>query len=209
MLKIMREKDDPALMERVWAFRHHRFVEQLGWEELRRSDGRERDEFDTGQTYHAVLVDGGHVIGYSRLIRTTQPHLTNDFCVAANVEIPSGEFIFEWSRCAIARGAPRNRGHSAANLLMTGVLECLLELEAQRIVFLTYPVVTTMMRRRGYPVQRHLGFELANGDRIEAVSSAISPQLLLRHRQKHCISASLTCWEPYAFADRRKQPTAA
>jgi acyl-homoserine lactone synthase len=209
MLKIIYEADDPELMEKVWSFRHKRFVEELGWEELRRDDCRERDEFDTADTLHAVLVHGGNVIGYSRLLPTTRSHLTNDFCRQHGIEPPSGPHIYEWSRCAAELGAPDVNGHAASDLLMTGVLECLVEIGARAVVFLTYAPIVKMMRRRGYPVEHISSLRLANGDQVEAVFSTLPVDLLFRHRQRHSIQVSLLAWGHARAVDRHRPAAAA
>lgn len=209
MLKIICEADDPALMELVWSFRHQRFVADIGWEELRRPDHRERDAFDTSQTIHAILVNNGEVLGYSRLLPTTLPHLTRDFCQRSGVATPAGKSIYEWSRCAVAVDVPDIHGYRASDLLMTGVLECLVELGAKTVIFLTYHPIIRMMRRRGYPVRKLCSLTLSNGDRIEAVSSALSMNLLFKHRHRHNISRSLLEWGPSITARRIEPPAAA
>ncbi|OWW02335.1 N-acyl-L-homoserine lactone synthetase [Rhizobium sp. R72] len=210
MLRIIREADDPELMERVWLFRHRRFVEQLGWEELRRQDGRERDQYDRADAIHAVLVHGDRIIGYSRLLPTTRPHFARSLSRHLSARLlPSGSLIFEWSRCATALDAPSAGGHSAADLLMTGVLECLVHLNASEIVFVTYTPLVDMMQRRGYPVKRLSTVALGNGDRVEIVSSSIPPDLLSQHQQTHGIRQSLLVWGRDGSATAQRPPTAA
>ena len=46
MLKVLWGKEaarQSSLMEDVWRFRHQQFVERLGWNDIRRPDGREID----------------------------------------------------------------------------------------------------------------------------------------------------------------------
>jgi acyl-homoserine lactone synthase len=194
MLRIIHEGDDPALMERVWAFRHARFVEEMGWSALRRPDQRERDEFDTEQTRHAVLMLREDVVGYSRLLPTCGPHLVQKFCARASISAPSGPRIYEWSRCATAPNASRVCGLPAADILMTGVLEGLVQLGASAILFLTYPSLVAMMRRRGYPVQVLATLTTDNGDQVHVVFSELPADLLERHRNIHGIKGSIVSW---------------
>jgi acyl-homoserine lactone synthase len=209
MLKILHEADDPELMEKVWSFRYERFVLQLGWEELRRPDQRERDEFDTAETIHAVLVSSAEVVGYSRLLPSNSPHLTLNFGRCVGIDTPTGPSIFEWSRCATAISAPRLNGLSASDLLMTGVLECLIEVGAQAVVFLTYPAISRMMRRRGYPIRKLGSLMLPSGDTVDAVTSKLPYDLLDRHRHNHGITGSLLEWGTPAVFKPRKPPAAA
>ena len=209
MLRIIRGADDPELMEQVWLFRHKRFVEQLGWEELRREDGRERDLFDTADAIHVVLVHRGRIVGYSRLITTTLPHFASSLRRSLSARLPSGPSIFEWSRCATAVDAPPVGGHAASDLLMTGVLECLVQLNARAIVFVTYTPLVKMMRRRGYPVECLDILSLNNGDQVEVVSSSLPPNLLSLHRKRHGIKQSLLVWGREGTATPQRPPTAA
>ncbi|WP_431323402.1 acyl-homoserine-lactone synthase [Rhizobium sp. YTU87027] len=196
-------------MEQVWLFRHKRFVEQLGWKELRREDGRERDQYDTADAIHAVLVHRGQIVGYSRLIPTIRPHFASSLHRSLSARLPSGPSIFEWSRCATARNALPVGAHAASDLLMTGVLECLVQLNASAIVFVTYTPLVEMMRRRGYPVQCRDIVSLSNGDRVEIVSSSLPPDLLSLHRQRHGVTQSLLVWGRERSATAQRPPTAA
>ena len=193
MLKVICEDDDPGLMTRVWAFRHRRFVEQMGWVELARDDHLERDQFDTATAIHLVLQHDDEVIGYSRLLQTTGPHLVRDL-LPASVTPRCGPSIYEWSRCAIARDLPLLSGLRAGDILMTGVLECLTAIGANAITFLTYPAVVRMMRRRGYPACIIANITVANGDDVQAVFSRLPAGLLGRQRQKAGIGHPLLTW---------------
>lgn len=193
MLQIIYEDDDPALMKRVWAFRHRRFVEQMGWRELARDDELERDQYDTSTALHLVLEHNGEVVGYSRLLPTTGPHLVQEF-LPALITPPSGPRVYEWSRCATALDAPPIAGLPAGEILMTGALECLTCIGAEAISFLTYPAVVRMMRRRGYPARILADITVANGDKVQAVFSTLPAGLLARHWQAIGIEQTLVAW---------------
>ena len=194
MLRIIYEDEDRRLMERVWSFRHMRFVEQLGWENLRRPDRRERDCFDSRHALHIVLSLGDAIIGYSRLLPTTVAHLAAEICPDPHANLPSGPHTFEWTRCAVLVDAPRIAGVTASNVLMTGVLECLLHLGAIEIVFVTYPSLVEMMRRRGYPVKLLATFADAGGQPIQVACAKVSAELLNLHRTTYGISGPLVSW---------------
>ena len=93
-----------ALMERAFRFRHAIFVEEKGWTDLRRPDGRERDQFDDEHAVHQICLRDGEIAGYQRLLPTTRPHLLtevlSDLCREAP---PAGPDVFEWTRFAVAR----------------------------------------------------------------------------------------------------------
>ena len=48
-------------LELAFQFRHNAFVEEAGWENLRRADAREMDQFDTLDTIHIILIKNGRV----------------------------------------------------------------------------------------------------------------------------------------------------
>jgi acyl-homoserine lactone synthase len=96
-----------ALIDRAFRFRHAIFVEEKGWEEIRRPDGREHDRFDCKDTIHHICFCGDEIAGYQRLLPTTRPHILSD--VLAHLcrdSPPRGPNIYEWTRFCIA---PRHR----------------------------------------------------------------------------------------------------
>src|SRR3712207_7392983 len=46
------------LIERCYRLRHRVFVEERHWEDLRRPDGRDVDQFDTADAIHVVVTEG-------------------------------------------------------------------------------------------------------------------------------------------------------
>ncbi|GAA3102562.1 hypothetical protein GCM10010520_54620 [Rhizobium viscosum] len=209
MLQIIHEYDDPALMDRVWLFRHTRFVEQLGWQAVRRADRRERDQFDGPSAIHLILEHEKRIVAYSRLLPTSFPYLAAEFCPHLMATLPAERYPFEWTRCATARNAPTINGIGTSDLLMTGVLECLLALGARGVVFLTYPRVLAMMRRRGYQFDLIETVAEENSVPIQLVAASVSRDLLRLHRDKYRISQSLLCWRGSLAGDRKSSPAAA
>lgn len=56
----------PELFEQSSRLRHRVFVEEMGWEDLRRPDGREFDQFDDEHAVHHFCIRDGVVVGYLR-----------------------------------------------------------------------------------------------------------------------------------------------
>jgi len=113
-------------MEQAWRLRHQIFVEEKGWTDLARPDGREIDQFDTPHAVHFLAMEGDTVIGYSRLLPTTRPHLLSDvypeLCEGAR---PAGPHLWEWTRQGVAR-SHRARGrvvNPVSIALLTGIVE--------------------------------------------------------------------------------------
>jgi acyl-homoserine lactone synthase len=113
-------------MEQAYRLRHEVFVEESKWEELRKPDGREIDQFDDGRALHMLYIRDGVVLGYQRMLPTTRPHLLSevlpDLC---EVERPVGPEVWEWTRYCVSR-PHRERGRALspiANALLSGIAE--------------------------------------------------------------------------------------
>lgn len=115
-----------AEMEQAWRLRHQVFVEEKGWSDLARPDGREIDQFDTPHAVHLLAIETGQVIGYSRLLPTTRPHLLSDVMPQlCEGERPVGHDTWEWTRQAVAR-SHRARGkvvNPVSLALLSGIVE--------------------------------------------------------------------------------------
>lgn len=113
-------------MEQVWRLRHQVFVVEKGWTDLAKPDCREIDQFDTPHAVHFLAMEGDEVIGYSRLLPTTRPHLLSDVMPQlCEGERPRGADTWEWTRQAVAR-SHRARGKAVNPVsiaLLTGIVE--------------------------------------------------------------------------------------
>jgi acyl-homoserine lactone synthase len=65
-------------MDQLFQLRHRYFVDQKGWKDLAKIDGRERDQFDGDQTVYLMLLERGKVVGTHRLLPTDRPHLFSE-----------------------------------------------------------------------------------------------------------------------------------
>jgi acyl-homoserine lactone synthase len=133
----------PNEMEQAHRLRHQVFVEEMKWEELRRPDGREIDQFDDGRAVHMLYLRAGEVLGYQRMLPTTKPHLLShvmpELC---DGERPVGPEIWEWTRYCVAR-AHRERGRALspiANSLLSGIVEWGLENGISSIIIEMDPI---------------------------------------------------------------------
>jgi acyl-homoserine lactone synthase len=91
-------------MDQAYRLRHKVFVEEMGWKNMAKPDGREMDQFDTK---HAVNmhIEGGNVLGYQRLLPSTRPYLLSEgMPQLCEVERPVGAHIWEVSRHCVAPG---------------------------------------------------------------------------------------------------------
>ncbi|ESX20171.1 autoinducer synthase [Mesorhizobium sp. LSJC255A00] len=129
MLHIVTSANDHAYrqeMEQAFRLRHRVFVEEKGWADLRREDGRETDRFDDEHAVHMLHIEEGQVIGYQRMLPTTRPHLLSDVLPElCEGEFPVGPNVWEWTRyCVEPRHRERGRMLSPiANALLSGIVE--------------------------------------------------------------------------------------
>jgi acyl-homoserine lactone synthase len=110
--------------------RHDIYVGERGWKALERADGLERDQFDTDDAIYILGIDGGRVVGGSRLVPTMRPHLLSEVFphLAAERGVPRDPAIFEWTRVFVIkeRRDGRNAGRTAG-LIICGLLEFCLD----------------------------------------------------------------------------------
>jgi acyl-homoserine lactone synthase len=117
--------DYASELDDAYRLRHRIFVEDAGWEALRRPDRRERDRFDDEHAVEMLLFDGGRLIGYQRLLPTTRPYLlTEIYPQLCDGEPPAGDHIYEWTRFAVDkpyRGDGTGLGKVGAELVLSYV----------------------------------------------------------------------------------------
>lgn len=65
-------------MEQAYRLRHAVFVDEMGWEDLRKPDGREIDQFDDEHAVHMLYIENGTVLGYQRMLPSLQPHILSE-----------------------------------------------------------------------------------------------------------------------------------
>ncbi len=182
-----------GLLEAVWGFRHVEFVEKLGWMELLKTDGREIDRFDTPDAIHLVLCRGPKVIGYTRLLRTSGPHLLSDVYpeIMGGKSWPRSPDIYEWTRCISADDAGKIGEVQASHLLITGVLEFCLLAGIRGLLVETHPKLVTWMLETGYEVETLNIGQTINNVTVVPVHIGITRSALKRHHQLFGITDSV------------------
>uniref|UniRef100_Q07P70 Autoinducer synthesis protein n=1 Tax=Rhodopseudomonas palustris (strain BisA53) TaxID=316055 RepID=Q07P70_RHOP5 len=114
------------VLEQHFKIRHQIFVEERGWNTLRRPDGREIDSYDNDETIYLLALDGRRVVGGHRLYPTTKPTMMSEvFPHLASVRgSPSDPQIWEWSRYFVV---PDRRDGNLNLQLMAAVQEFCLD----------------------------------------------------------------------------------
>jgi acyl-homoserine lactone synthase len=181
------------LLEEIWRFRHRQFVERLGWRELARPDGRETDRFDTDDAIHLVVTGDNRVVGYSRLLRTSRPHLLSDIYpdIMDGGMWPRAHDVYEWTRCIADEDARPLGGIRASHLLITGVLEFCLLSGITGMIVETHPKLVAWMQETGYRVQTLNRPHIINGTPVVPVYIGATQVALDRHRQLFGITGSV------------------
>lgn len=185
--------DNPELMEKVWRFRHVQFVERLGWRELASEGGLEKDRFDTDDAVHLIAENQGKIVGYSRLLRTSGPHLLSDVYpeIMQGRDWPRENTIYEWTRCISDADAGRFGDIQASHLLITGVLEFCLTAGIKGMIVETHPKLVTWMLETGYEVEPLQMPQMMNGVPMVPVYIGATHAALERHHRMFGIDRSV------------------
>ncbi|MCB5174801.1 acyl-homoserine-lactone synthase [Microvirga lenta] len=123
-------------LDSYFRWRHLIYVEERGWEDLRREDGLERDQFDTSAAVHLIAMIGPDVVGGSRMIRMSEPTLLSEVFprLVQRGTVPRDHETIEWTRMFVAPA--RRTGHgekSVAGALFCAVMEYCLAIGATRV----------------------------------------------------------------------------
>lgn len=128
-------------LEDMFHLRHRIFVERMGWEDLRKEDRLEKDQFDTDDAIYLLLTeDDGSVIGTHRMLPTTGPHLMSDiFPQSCSVKgVQRGEKIIELTRtCVDEEKLDRKATEVARKRIMVGLFEFCLRAGYEKFTLLT------------------------------------------------------------------------
>ncbi len=146
----------PDVMERIWTFRHEQFVERMGWHGIRKPDGREIDQFDHEDAVHLPIENGRRIVGYSRLLPTTRPHLLTDVypeILPPGVTGPSAFDVYEWTRCIGTEEFIPSMNATAARLVIVGVAEYCLAAGIRAMLIETHPRLAHYLTELGWEVR--------------------------------------------------------
>lgn len=173
-------------MEQAYRLRHAVFVDEMKWEDLRKADGREIDQFDDAAAVHMLAMEGERVVGYQRMLPSLRPHLLStvlsDLCDGTP---PSGAHIWEWTRYCVVREC-RDRGRvlsPVGNLLLSAIVEWGLANGVSSIIIEMNPIWLLRLVQLHFRVTP-LGIPRDIGkDSIVAVTAAFDERTLARLRE--------------------------
>ncbi len=188
------------LLEEAFKLRHRVFVEELKWEALRKSDGREIDQFDGPQCTYLLAVDQDTVVGHLRMTPTTYPHLLADVHahLCARPE-PRGPAIWEWTRyCAQPRARGRWKWGQVAAHIEIASLEWLFMHGVRDVVVEFHPKFIERHLEMGFEVNL-LGLPVEmEGEQVVAVHMRFDLSTLYQARACLGVSGPILMNEPVA-----------
>lgn len=147
----------PSELEQVWRLRHRIFVEEKGWHDLARSDGREIDAFDHDEAVHVCVMRGARVVAYARLLPTTRAHLLSDVLpeLCRFRDVPRGADTMEWTRHCVDpdyRGGTFAMGDAERELVL-GLVEWAAAHGVDHLTAEGHPIWVSRLLRLGFGVE--------------------------------------------------------
>lgn len=202
MIHIVTPENRPryaSALEQAFRLRHQVFVEEKGWADLARPDGREIDQFDDDHAVHMLAMQEDRVVGYQRMLPTTRPYLLTEVLPElCEVEAPRGAHVWEWTRYAVQRDC-RDRGRilsPVGSALLTAIVEWGLENGIRAIVIEMNPLWLLRLVQLHFRVTP-LGLPRSvAGEDTVAVSAAFDERTLKRLRETRGDSASVITARP-------------
>lgn len=181
-------------LNEAFRLRHHVFVDEKGWTDLRRDDGREIDRFDDAHAIHMLYLEAGRVIGYQRMLPTTRPHLLSEVMPElCEGQRPVGPNIWEWTRYCV-EPAHRERGRMlspVANALLSGIVEWGLDTGVDRIIIEMNPLWLLRLVQLHFRVTPLGVPHMINGEETVAVTAKFDERTLDRLRETRSISSAV------------------
>ncbi|MBB6468576.1 acyl-homoserine lactone synthase [Aminobacter lissarensis] len=168
-------------LERHFRIRHEIYVLGRKWQQIERPVPLEIDAFDTRDAIYLLGIDdAGNLVGGSRLVPTTKPHLLSDvFPMLVRGAPPRDVDLYEWTRFFVMPSL-RMTGRSSqpAGVVLCGLLEACLRLGIGRLSVVCEDFWPARLEQLGWSVTR-LGEALDHPDgRIVALLIQISAAAL-------------------------------
>jgi acyl-homoserine lactone synthase len=186
---------EPELLAH-FRLRHEIYVSERHWNDLARPDGLERDQFDNRDAIYILATDNGQVIGGSRLVPTTRPHLLSEvFPYLASVRgLPRAADIYEWTRMFVikSRREGRTMGGLTRGMVICGVLEYCLDSGITSLTALIEMFWLPLFHSMGWNLTP-LGLpELINDEWSIAVKMAVNENTLASTRAFHGLAGRVS-----------------
>lgn len=132
--------DYKDLLDDMFVWRHRIYVEQRGWKEIARPDGREIDQFDNSDAvYLLALDDAGRFAGSARINSTLGPTLLTEVYphLVIRGNLPQSPTIWDLTRVFVVPDKRQESGRSPVlEELYAGIMEWAIEQQATSLITL-------------------------------------------------------------------------
>jgi len=183
-------------LEQYWRGRYKHCVLERGWKQLERPDGRDIDQFDTGETLHLLAIDAGQVIGGIRLNPTTAPTLLSEvFPHMSDTPLVGSPHIYELTRIWVAKERRGKQYRPTVESFVTAAsLECSIALGSRKVRCMIEPWRIARNLEVGWTL-RPLGpaFRIDGAD-VVAVEKDISTPIWISVCRKTGITGPIVKW---------------
>jgi acyl homoserine lactone synthase len=181
-----RSELETAAEAELATYRHHVFVETLGWK-LPCEPGFERDQFDREDTVYIIARDAMELIcGCARLLPTTSPYLLAEVFprLLNGMPAPSDSHTWELSRFSTQstrsnEALDRDEARRRFCLLFSAVVEAALAKGATRLITFTALGVERILRSIGMHAHRVGPPQLVDGSPVLALWIELDDQTRL------------------------------
>jgi acyl-homoserine lactone synthase len=164
--------------------RHRVFVEEMGWEALRREDGLEVDQYDSPDSVHLLLMRDEAVAGGLRFTSLGKPTLLREhFAHLIQRPLPGPlEEGADWTRFYVRERAQRIGPSSGAAALYCSAMEYALAQEWTYLTFVSKPAMIGILVSLGWRVTP-LGLpQMVEGQPTVAAYITVSDEALFHAR---------------------------
>lgn len=148
-------------LNQIFSYRYSVFVERLKWNLPHAAAGLEVDQFDHDNTCHVCLRDAGAIVGYARLLPTTEPYLLSEVFpeLMNGAVIPRSSAVWEISRVSsLDLRSPSARGRQAdlggLRTVLRAAVQCALEHDVTSLVSVSAVAMERVLSRLGVNASR-------------------------------------------------------
>lgn len=148
-------------LDQIYSYRFAVFIERLKWTLPDAGAGLEIDQFDRDSTYHVCLRDSGALVGYARLLPTTQPYLLSEVFpeLMNGIAIPRSSDVWELSRfCSCDLRCPgaqrRQADFGGCRAVLRAAAQCALEHGVTRLIAVSSVAMERILSRLGVNASR-------------------------------------------------------
>ena len=189
MIRVIVGKDvsrHRRLFDRVYRTRHQIFVDQMGWTDLRRMDGIEKDQFDTDRALHFIALQDERIAAYSRLLPTMGPHLLSDVYpeLLAGASAPRRPDVYEWTRLFTDDWAqPGNTMSPAGRALFVALAEYCGRAGISSLIAQSGPMSVSRLLQLGWEARPLAMPTVYRGQPVVAFEAHLLPETVARSRK--------------------------